>query len=379
MSRKNKKLLIINSGYIEARKILYEKIVDEFDVSFLFVTGINKELMSKKIRNKSNFLDFEGKRIPEIGIKGTLRLFFKIRKVLLIEKPDFILTSTHHPIHSKIAFLFSRIYKIKFIVWSETWRENPNFSFIMDLYHVFSKYVLKNADANLVHGTTQKEYCMKLGIPEEKIFVFHIQSRDFKDIVTKNKIRKDKEKVILFVGRLNKQKGIFYLLKSFKRIENEIKNSELWLVGEGRDEEYFKELTNELELKNVKFYGHIKTRDLANFYKAADVFVLPSYIYKGIIEGWGLVLNEAASMGLPIISTDAVGARKDLVKDGENGFIIKNGDEFELYKSIKKILLDDEMRKRMSKKSRKIFEKFNDVNKSVEALRKAIEYSDRIS
>ena len=80
-----------------------------------------------------------------------------------------------------------------------------------------------------------------------------------------------------------------------------------------------------------------------------------------LYDGWGLVLNEATSMGLPIIATDRVGSASDLVINGINGYIIKSGDVKELSSKIIEILKNDDKLRKYSSSSRKIFENYHKV------------------
>ena len=67
----------------------------------------------------------------------------------------------------------------------------------------------------------------------------------------------------------------------------------------------------------MHFLQHLEPDALAQVYGVSDVFVLPSFE-----ETWGLVVNEAMACGLPVITTDRVGAAVDLVREGENGFVV---------------------------------------------------------
>jgi glycosyltransferase involved in cell wall biosynthesis len=81
------------------------------------------------------------------------------------------------------------------------------------------------------------------------------------------------------------------------------------------------------------------------------------------------------SMGKPVITTDAVGAAEDLVRNGVNGYVVKNGEIEELYLALRKMVEDPRLRKTMGENSRIIFEEFNDFGKMFRGFKKAIEYS----
>jgi glycosyltransferase involved in cell wall biosynthesis len=100
--------------------------------------------------------------------------------------------------------------------------------------------------------------------------------------------------------------------------------------------------------------GH---EQLCRVYAASDIMVLPSRS-----EPWGFVLNEAMEFGLPLVVTDAVGAGPDLVRPGENGFIVPSGDEGELVKALEKLINDPGLRTSMGEASRRIVAHFSPEN-----------------
>jgi len=82
---------------------------------------------------------------------------------------------------------------------------------------------------------------------------------------------------------------------------------------------------------------------------AADVFALLS-----LHETWGVVVNEAAASGLPLVVSDRVGAAYDLVRDGQNGFIVPGGDVEAAAVALKRLADDPELRRRAGDRSREI-------------------------
>jgi len=383
-------ILFIQSGYRAFRYELYKKLGNSgIKIEFLFIVkpGVGgSDRIPLDLKNKLNYktLNMNNSKIrkthrgPGLGLKGIIILFFRLSKELLKRDYNIIVTATEHPIHSKIAFMWAKILNKIIIVWTETWNEevegiNP----LLKIYHKISRFILKNADAVLVHGSAQKKYCMSLKIPQEKIFYFNHCSID----LSKKKVNEDKiweirnRTIILYTGKLIKIKGVDVLIKAFAKIEKEIKEALLLIVGDGECKEQYEKLSRNLKIKNIKFLGHVEYDDIVNYMKICDIFVLPSVKYKGNVEGWGLVLNEAASMSKPIVTTDAVGGAFDLVRNGWNGFVVKNGDVDELYRALHKLIKDADLRELMGKRSRIIFEQFNDYDKAINNLKKAINYT----
>ncbi|WP_168433426.1 glycosyltransferase [Pontiella sulfatireligans] len=124
-------------------------------------------------------------------------------------------------------------------------------------------------------------------------------------------------KVFLSVGALCRRKGIDVLLKAFSLLET--KDWCLVLCGFDRSNGAYDALARKLGISDkVLFLGSHPVERIAEVYSASDVFVLASRF-----DGWGAVLNEAASLGLPLIGTDLCGASWHVIQQGINGFRVK--------------------------------------------------------
>jgi len=99
-----------------------------------------------------------------------------------------------------------------------------------------------------------------------------------------------------------------------EKVVEKYSQAELWIVGDGKQRQALKHEVETRLIASVKFQGW--QDDLDKFYNQADAFLLTSNS-----EGWGMVVVEAASFGLPIIMTD-VGLAGEVIKDGESGIVI---------------------------------------------------------
>jgi glycosyltransferase involved in cell wall biosynthesis len=142
--------------------------------------------------------------------------------------------------------------------------------------------------------------------------------------------------IVLFLGRLVRFKGPDLLLDAFAGIGPE-RGLSLVLAGQGPELRSLQERARRRGVENVHFTGRAvegrHEKDL--LYGLASVFVLPSRRGR-IAEPWGLVLNEAASASLPIVTTQWAGAVGDLIRDGDTGFVVPSEDA----KSLRATLLD---------------------------------------
>lgn len=126
-------------------------------------------------------------------------------------------------------------------------------------------------------------------------------------------------RIFLSVGALCHRKGIDVLLKAFARLKTQ--DWCLVLCGLDRENGRYQKLANALGVQDqVLFLGAYKADRIAEVYSAADVFLLASRF-----DGWGAVLNEGASLGLPLIGTDLCGASWHVIDEGKNGFRVGTG------------------------------------------------------
>ena len=152
--------------------------------------------------------------------------------------------------------------------------------------------------------------------------------------------------IVLYVGRVDPEKKLGTVINAFSHVLDEIPNAFMLVVGDGVDKLHLEKRVKDLGLtESVKFLGRVLPPDLYELYKVGAVFATASEI-----ETQGIVLIEAAATGLPLIAVDK-GAVREVCRDKQNGFLCQPGDEEGISKALKKILSDEELRKKYSKKS----------------------------
>lgn len=164
----------------------------------------------------------------------------------------------------------------------------------------------------------------------------------------------DRQVVFVFLGRLNRDKGVYELFCAFNQLASQFDN--VFLLIAGYDEENcIAKLGNYAFIRendNFKYVGLTRTPE--NFLQAGDVFCLPSYR-----EGFGSSVVEASCLGLPVICSDAYGIM-DAMVDGETGLRCKVGDAFSLCEAMKKLYEFSELRKKMGEAGRqRVLEQFD--------------------
>ena len=144
---------------------------------------------------------------------------------------------------------------------------------------------------------------------------------------------------VLFSGQLIHRKGVDVLVDAFVRSADAAPSMRLQLMGSGPDRAALEGRIPPTLRDRVSFLGHRDPADLPGVFAQADIFVLPSRH-----DGWGVVVNEALAAGLPIVASNAVGAARDLVVDGENGFVVESGSVEELAGALTRLASSAEMR-----------------------------------
>lgn len=164
------------------------------------------------------------------------------------------------------------------------------------------------------------------------------------NILQKYRIPKE-HKVLLFVGRLVKEKRIDVLIHSIPAIVKKMPAT-LIIVGRGNWTVNYKKMADNLGVsKNIIFADYVSDKKLQDLYKLSDVFVMPS-----IAELQSIATLEAMASGLPVVAANK-GALPELVFNGKNGYLFKPDDANSLSKNILKIFSKKGQAKKMGKKS----------------------------
>lgn len=227
----------------------------------------------------------------------------------------------------------------------------------------YTKIFYNKFQAVIVPSSAIKKILLDSGV-KSPIYVIP-SGVDIRKFSPSNRMHR-KKIVILWVGRLGKEKSLDVLLKAFSIVHKKFKNTKLEIVGDGPDRERLEKIAKDLEI-DVEFKGYIKENELIRCYKKADIFVSPS-----TTETQGLSVLEAMSSGCAIIVANALGFR-DFVKHGYNGLFFRRGDYKELAKNIILLIRRKDLRKRISLNARETatsFSKENQVNKLIDLYEK---------
>lgn len=319
---------------------------------------------------KSNDL----KKIPQISQKQ-VDSYFNLIKPQIIFVPGWSFEI------SKKIIKWSKKNNVRLVLMSETKADDKKRNFLIEF--IKSKFIIPKFSAAIVGGSLHAKYLIDLGMSKESIF-YGYDVVDNKFFIEKSKSAKLKKNEILksfsipdkpffiVVCRLISRKNIKKLINAYQSYFN-FYSDDSWnliICGSGDELIYLKNYVNDLGLeKKVKFLGFINYKKIAELYGLASCFIHPA-----LSEQWGLVINEAAAAGLPLILSKTVGASSELLKDNVNGFSIDPHIENEIFDAMKKIhQLTNREIIQMGKISRQIVGEF-DSEKFGKAVSQIIDY-----
>ena len=226
----------------------------------------------------------------------------------------------------------------------------------MGIKLAIKKFVMSHAKLCLSTAKLNDEYYIECGVKKENIRRYPFTSIGEKDIENakrimdndksyyKKKLGIAEKNMLLSVGRFSYEKGYgkgFDLLISIAQKIKEL-DVGIYIVGDEPTEEFIK-LKEQNELDKVHYIGFKDQKELAEYYAAADLFIL---LTRGDV--WGLVINEAMMFGLPVLTSDKCIAGLEMIQDEENGYIFTLDNIDLIVERIKELLSNQDLRNKMA-------------------------------
>ena len=338
-------------------KILYlTNLPSPYRVDFFNELGKNCDLTVlferryAKDRNKSwlnnSAVSYKEVYLAGIEIGNETALSLGIVNYLRDKSYDLIIIGGYSTPTGMIAIEYLKMNKIKFALNSDGGiiKNDSKMKFLT------KKHFIGAASYWLSTSSNTDKYLEYYGAQKKSIFRYPFTSlKDediLKDIITNDqkKVIREKldikeNKVIISVGQFIHRKGFDLLIESSKYFD---KQTGIYIIG-GNPTEEFNSKKNEYGLTNVHYIGFKSKEELTEYYKAADLFILPTRE-----DIWGLVINEAMGNGLPIITTSNCVAGLELVKNDSNGYIIPVDNFVQIVEKANIILENKEIRESMS-------------------------------
>lgn len=289
------------------------------DLTVLFEKKFSQERNRSWIPNK--FANFKGIILNGINTGVDNAFCLSVTKWLKKNKYDFIVVSNYSTPTGIITIECLKMRKIPFIIEVDGGFPKKG----KGLKEKLKKHLIGSATYWLSSSGMTDDYLVAYGAKKENIFRYPFTSLKVEDISSeritkdiKRKLRKKLgvkgEKIAISVGQFIYRKGFDTLIEAWKDVNPQFC---LFIIGDGEKESEYKTVIKEFDLKNVALVEFKSKVELAEYYKMADLFVLPTRE-----DIWGLVISEAMAYGLPVITTDKCIAGIELIEDYQNGFIV---------------------------------------------------------
>ena len=328
-------------------------IVDALRKQYSVIVMINMSESVDSIQGlPDGVLYLDTKMERKIDLLADIRTAFLLFKFLKREGVSIVYSVS--PKAGLLGMCVSRILKIPIRIHTFTgqvWQTKTGLLKI--LLKIFDKIIYRFSTKVIVDSRSQRLFLMKHKvISQERSIVIGngslggVNTKLFSpNTINRSAIRQKmsvglENIVYLFVGRLDVDKGILELVKAYSEVSKKVSNTSLWLVGPAEtDIDVLLDLIKKLKIKSVLFMPYTTAPE--TFMAAADVFCLPSRR-----EGFGTVIIEAASCGIPAIGSSIYGLT-DAIVDEETGFLVDMGNINALAKKMILLGSDDSLRERL--------------------------------
>lgn len=347
------KVWLIQNVIAPYRIRLFEEIAKRADFEFRVV------LTAPKCRHRPHWtydgrhLAFEVRTMRGINVglsdDRSLSLSYGLLGALIREKPDIVICSGFS-VSTFLVYVYARLFNKKYIVWSESTETTERARGVRSLQRRLRCLLATGADAFIDAGKLSREYIKSLLRPGTEATFFRAYncvdasmfSRDEGDWHRGGDKSNGHARWILFVGRLNANKGVPMLLDVYGEIAaKDDADVGLVLVGDGPLRDSLEEYRQRSDSAQIRLAGQVPYDDVVHYYQTCDVFVLLSKA-----DCNPLVILEALHSGIPIVCTDRAGNAPDFVKPGENGYIVNPIDRTEIAGRLREVLQWDERKRR---------------------------------
>lgn len=320
---------------------------------------------------KYDYKIFSGKKFVD-KIYGLWVILISVIKL----RPKLIYICGYSFLNSIYTILIAIVFKIKFVIFVDSFNNKPligRFAYIFQLFRSLLRFIAFGyADKILVCGVGGYHSAIAAGCPENKII-------DFPYVVDKERILSDSPSfipnicigdlenklIILFSGRLIERKGLTNLMRTFSEIVNDESNIVLWVEGQGPDIDKYLKLAHTLDIYDkTRFLGFCQFDLHSWLLRNSSIIVVPS-----IQDNWGIVVDEAISIGKIVISTTGTGSAIDRIVNDINGYLYS--EPYQLKQLLEKIINGDYL-KNFYERDMKIISKSVCPQHNIEILKKIL-------
>ncbi|MEE9182053.1 MAG: glycosyltransferase family 4 protein, partial [candidate division NC10 bacterium] len=279
-----------------------------------------------------------------------------------VSEADVVQTGEFHQPSSFFASVAAREAGVPLVLWQETFApmQAPG-SLYQRAFETTAGRRIRDSVQRCVPRTTKAEaYLRQLGIPPDTIAPWVPTGVDVKTFAPRKSQHAPEDfgwqrdvRVLLLVSRLNRAKGVDLALRALAEVLRKAPDIRLLIRGSGPELPHLRRLIIELHLEeNVRLLGRRSREELISLYNMADIVLSASR--KDLLP---FSLMEASACGRPCVATD-VGAVRDIVADGETGFVVSQDGSKALGNAVLSLLDDEDLRTAFGSGARKRMEKY---------------------
>jgi len=287
------------------------------------------------------------------------RVMLRLARVLWHEPWDVYIQGISGRFIVPLTYCIARLRRTPIIIWTGFWFHPRT------LFHRLTfplvRHIYRHADALVAYGTHVRDYLISLGVPADNIFIaWNTADNDLYNkpvaaeelAALRRTLGLPHERVLLFVGRLDQEKGIEVLLAALRQLRA-CPPLALLIIGRGPLHTALRAECNQHSMSCVHFLDYVPNAELFKYYALADALIVPSVTTRVFKEPWGLIVNEAMNQGCVVIASDAVGAAHGgLLDDEHNGLVVPERNPAALAAAVQRVLGDDALRARLSTAAR---------------------------
>ena len=259
--------------------------------------------------------------------------------------------------------------------------KETNSNIIISTRDIFNKWLENIKKSNCIkigwehnHHHNNKEYANKITKSAKKLNYLVLVSKDLQNYYEnrlKNtnckcihipnaidelpkKVSTLKEKRLISIGRLSKEKGYYDLLTLYKRLNKKHPDWTLDIIGDGEEKEKLQNYITKTNLdKKITLHGFQNKDYINKMLEKSSIYIMCSYT-----ESFGIVLIEAMSYGLPCVAYTSAEGAKEIIKNRENGYLIENRSQEAMINRISSLINNYDEREKIGKKARESSKKY---------------------
>lgn len=333
------------------RRRLYERLAEKAEVDFYFFADERERYWNKKI---------------PLAVGGDYRRV-ELRKWRLLNQAvmpgiaarltprnyDAVIKSLNGKLMLPLTYAAARARGVPFVLWTGMWYHPRTRLHRVSL--PLTEGIYRGAGAIVVYGDHVRRFVLRTrGVDPAKVFVAGqaVEPERFESVERSENGRAD----VLFIGQFKDMKGIGDLLEAWAAVPSQ--TARLRVVGNGPLDDYVRAAAE--RDRRIEVLGYVPQEELPRELARSRCLVLPSVTTPLDKEPWGLVVNEAMHAGLPVVTTDAVGAAAGgLVEDGRNGFIVPERSPAELASALSRMVEDPLLARQFGERAREDVRRFN--------------------